>query len=394
MFDRMVLRRSEDGSPISQGKLAEAILYYQNVHVVFDAGTLQALIRSIGTDLILTLLKRGGVSGVYCDEMLGTNTEGSAATQCHNFVAFTLSGDSNGKSFRSAADRIEHNMRNDGITGKKAKNFIKNFLDIVPVRTFSSNYYSKGGIIDAATADLQDSNYIQSAARSVIETAAGGYEPGANFRFEILKSEIGHFVFTNADFTAINRIRARMSPPQDPITPAHILSSFLDARADLILASFYGGDFATSDSTSAIIQLKHSELLRRMEINHSERHQFTEIVLSDAPALAEVIDAGERTFEEFLKLLDQSRRFKEWLHKTNPDEHLVSKYLKDVTKEGWIESTKAKVIRYMLTTGMDAINPVAGIVAGLSDTFVIDKLFKGWRPNHFIEKQLAPFVKY
>lgn len=388
----MVLRRAGNGLPISQGQLAEAMLYYQNVHIVFDSGTLQGLIKSLGTDLVLTLLKRGGVSGVYCDEMLGTRTEGSAATQCHNFIAFMPAGDPDGKSFKSTADRIEYNMRSQGVSNKTAKIFTKKFLDIVPVRMLSGNYYLKGGILEAATVDLQDSDYIRSVARGVIETAPGGYVLEADFSFEILKSQIGHFVFTNADFNAINGFRAGMVPPQDALTPAHVLSSVLDARADLALASFYGGDFATSDGTSAIIQLKHSELLRRMQINEHERHNFTEIVLPDAPALAEVIDSGERTFEEFLKLLDQSRRFKDWLHTTNPDENLVSRYLKDVTKEGWIESTKAKGIRYMLTTGIDALNPVAGIVAGLSDAFIIDKLLRGWRPNHFIDKRLTPFV--
>lgn len=393
MFDRIILRRSEDGTPISQGQLAEAMLYYQNVHVIFDAETLRQLIRSIGTDLVLSLLKRGGVSGVYSDEMLGTNTEGSTATQSHNYCAFTLAGDADGRSFKTAADRIEQSMRTEGISGRTAKDFIKKFLDMVPVRTLSGNHYIKGGIITAATADLQDSIYIESAAKRIIQTTAGGYTPGADFKFEILKSDIGHFVFTNADFSAINRVRAGLRPPQDPLTPAHVLSGVLDARADLILASFYGGDFATSAGTSAIIQLKHSELLRRMEINSRERVNFIEIVLPDAPALAEVIDAGERTFQEFLKLMDQSRRFKDWLHKANADENLVSRYLKDVTKEGWIEGTKAKGIRYMLTSGIDAINPIAGIVAGLSDAFIIDKLFKGWRPNHFIDKRLSSFLR-
>jgi hypothetical protein len=392
MFDRMVLRRAGNGLPISQGQLAEAMLYYQNVHIVFDAATLQELIKSIGTDFILTLLKRGGVSGVYCDEMLGTHSEGSAATQSHNFVAFITAGDPHGNSFKSTSDRIEYNLRNQGISSKETRNFIKKFLDIVPVRMFSGNYYVKGGIIESANADLHDSDYIRSAARKFIETTPGGYVPGSDFSFEILQSQIGNFAFTNADFNAINGVRASMMPPQDALTPAHVLSSVLDARADLALASFYGGDFATSDCTSEIIQLKHSELLRRMQINDHERHNFTEIVLPDAPALAEVIDSGERTFEEFIKLLDQSRRFKDWLHKTNPDENLVSRYLKDVTKEGWIESTKAKGIRYMLTTGIDALNPIAGIVAGLSDSFIIDKLLGGWRPNHFVNKRLAPFV--
>ncbi|MCG2585989.1 hypothetical protein [Massilia sp. TS11] len=393
MFEKTVLRRAVDGLPLTQGQLAEAMLYYQSVHVVFDAGTLLSLIKAIGADQLIALLKRGNVTGVYCDEYIGTSTEGSSATQCHNFIAFNVAGDDYGSALKTAADRIEFNTRrSEGFSKKESQQFAKNFLDLVPVRTYSSNYYVKGGIIATATKDLEDKAYIRDAARTVIETIPGGYSPNAEFSFDLLKSDLGYFVFTNADFDRINMARDRMTPRQDNFTPAHVLSSILEARADLSLASFYGGDFVTSGVISSIIRLKHSEILRRMQLNLQEKSHFTEIVLPDAPALCEVIDSGERTFEEFLKLLDHSRRFKDWLHKTNPDVKLAGEYLRDAKKEGWIEGVPAKGIRYMITSAIEAALPAAGPIASLADTFLIDKLLKGWRPNHFVDKKLGPFL--
>ena len=54
-------------------------------------------------------------------------------------------------------------------------------------------------------------------------------------------------------------------------------------------------------------------------------------MLPDAPRLSEVIDSGERTLEEFLRLLDKGERFRNWLGTTNPDVPLLHAYMRDIT---------------------------------------------------------------
>jgi len=49
-------------------------------------------------------------------------------------------------------------------------------------------------------------------------------------------------------------------------------------------------------------------------------------------------------------------------------------------------------IRYLLALTADAANPVAGFVAGLADNFLIEKLLSGWRPSHFVNDRLVPFL--
>ena len=36
MFEKIVLHRSDQGNSITAGELAEALLYYQNVHLILD----------------------------------------------------------------------------------------------------------------------------------------------------------------------------------------------------------------------------------------------------------------------------------------------------------------------------------------------------------------------
>lgn len=392
MFDHVVLRRADGGQPISAGQIAEALLFYQKVHLVIDRGTLLGLVKQIGMPQLLTLLQRHDFSAVYCEEMLGTSTDNVGAFQIHSFVAFTLSGDKTAGELKTVDDRLRFDLERAEMPKAEARRFTKAFLDRVPVRKFSGNHFIAGGITEAAKLDVLDAEYTKEAVRRALQVMPGGYTAGSDLKFDVIDSKVGIHVFTNVDFEAINRRRAAGTPPEDPLTPAHLLSSILDARADLALASFYGGDFVTSASASAIIQVRYSELLRRSALNTASLQQFAEVVLPDTRTVAEVIDSGERTFPEFLVLLDKAARFKNWTKAVNPDENLVRTYVRDISSEGWIQRLPQKSMRYAFTLALDASNPVAGMVAGFVDNFVLEKLLSGWRPNHFISTKLQPFV--
>jgi hypothetical protein len=392
MFEHIVLRRAEHGLPISVGQIAEALLYYQKVHLFLDRGTLRGLIECLGPAATLQLLRRPEVTAVYCEENLGTHTSSVGVTQFHGYVAFFLSGDQKSGQLKTLEARLRYEVQSLGISKKEAERFVRDFLTRIPARKLSGDHFIKGGIVKAAQEDLSDTEYMRRAIRSATSVVPGGYEPGDALAVEIIQTDQGAVVLTDLDFEAINRRRASLAPPQEAIGIAHLLSSVLDARADLAIASFYGGEFATSRATSSIIQVRYSELLVRGKLNAASRQQFTEVILPDSPRLAEVIDSGERSFDEFVSLLDKADRFKDWLGSVNPDEGLVRTYLRDVSSKGWIERLPAKSLRYVLTMGLEKVNPVAGVVAGLVDNFLIEKLLSGWRPNHFVSRDLGPFV--
>ncbi len=160
-----------------------------------------------------------------------------------------------------------------------------------------------------------------------------------------------------------------------------------------MLASHYGGDFYSSEMASQITRLKHHELLRRMGIDKEEVKEFNEIILHDMPSVREAINSGQRKFSEFLLVLDKSQRFREWTRGVNPDEKLVKAYFQDVTSEGWVASLPIKALRYAMGAIVTAIEPISGTLGSAADTIVAEKLLGGWRPSHFIEKKLKPFLQ-
>jgi hypothetical protein len=392
MFEQIVLRRAEGGTPITAGALAEALLFYQRVHLVVDRPTLLHLVKQIGISQLVSLTRRTDFSAVYAEEMLATMTNSVGPLQVHDYGAITMSGDQKSGTLKSPEDRLRFELERCGVSRVDAKSFAGAFLSKVPVRKLSGDHFIKGGIPNAARADLQDRDFTVSAIRRLLPLVPGGYEPGDDLDLKVVASDLGHYVFSNIDLESINSRRAALTPPVEPLTMALLLSQIQEARADLAMAAHYGCDFATSTTTSAVVQLRHDVLLQRTRTNEAAQKAFAEVAIPDMPAVSEVVDAGERSFDEFLRLLDRSERFKRWVKSANPDEGLAREYMLAVSSQDWIQTTKVKVVRYMLTLAAEATHPFAGIAAGFSDNFLTEKLLGGWRPNHFVQARLVPFL--
>lgn len=67
-----------------------------------------------------------------------------------------------------------------------------------------------------------------------------------------------------------------------------------------------------------------------------------------------------------------------------------------------LDKLPAKSVRWSLFTGagigLDAlgaggIGTTAGVALSALDSFVIDKILKGWKPHHFVEGDLKGFIK-
>ena len=134
-------------------------------------------------------------------------------------------------------------------------------------------------------------------------------------------------------------------------------------------------------------------MFERADRNREAREQFSELVLADCPSIPDVIDSGERSFAEFLKVLDKAQEFKTWLTNANPDQKLVSQYIEALKADTWADKAPVKALRYLFSLGTGSVDPTAGIVSGAADTFLVDKLLKGWRPNHFVDDRLKPFLQ-
>lgn len=392
MFEKIILRRSDTGPALSIGELAEALLFYQNVHLVLDYGSLNNLISKIGMPTLLSLLSRPYVSAVYCEESLGTRTESRGPVKLHSFVAFTLTGSKDVGQLHSRKKRLEYLLSRHGYGKRQTRRLVERFRRHVPIRKLTDNHYIEGGVVKAAWDDLHEPNFIQESMRRVLLCMVGPELLPSEFTFKIRPKHPSFYIDTNINFETLNAERKRRDPTLGDVTEASLINNILMARADTVLAANYGGEFYTSELTSEIVRLRYADLLKRIGIEQQELKQFSEIVIQDGPTIREVLNSGERTFDEFLLLLDKSQRFREWAQKVNPDEKLVKAYFQEVTSEGWINKLPSKVLRYFVGAVVGLCEPVAGLSVSAADSLFIEKILSGWRPSHFVERQLKPFV--
>jgi hypothetical protein len=264
--------------------------------------------------------------------------------------------------------------------------------NLIPIQQHSSDYFVRGGIHKAAVADLGDTEYVTEAIRRVLRSQPGFERAADNLKVEIIQHPDGFVFSNNIDFSAGNARRKAISPGHEALTEGNLLVALLDVSADVNIASFYSGDFYTSSMNSDILQIKFAQLFRRTGISVEHLHQFKEIVLADYPSIREVINSNTRTFKEFELLLDQSDRWRRTVNQMGPDANLVKEYFDQASHEGWVSSAPAKWLRFVIGLGMGATNPIAGAAWSFADTLMMDKL-KGWRPSHFVEEKLKPFLE-
>ncbi len=130
------------------------------------------------------------------------------------------------------------------------------------------------------------------------------------------------------------------------VTPALVLSHVLQARANLHLSARYLSEYVTSPVSSKIIRLRRGDFLDKREVSKSEIEAFQDFHFRDGRAIRRAINSGERSFDDFLKLLDTAARFKTFLREANPDQELLRKYLEEVAAKTWLDKLPTKTVRW------------------------------------------------
>lgn len=392
MFESIVLNRSIDGPAITIGEISEALLFYQNIHIVMDTSNLLGLIRSIGPHNVIRLLSHPDVKTTYIEEILGVMADDTSFGTEYTLASGYFAGSQEHGEIKSWKKRLEFMLARQGLNKTQAENFTERFRQCVTLKRLTGDHFIKGGVISAAKEDFNDSEYVLSATHIILRNLLPKEKSADEFYFKIHSSHGTFRISTNIDFSEINSYQNSVLGNKDETTPASIASGILNSSYGLILAAHYGGDFHTSITESKIIQQKNKQILTRANANRNELSSFYEIALTGCPNIATVINNGERSFEEFLELLTRAKKFKKWLKGKSPDEKLLSQYLDDITTSSWLGSGSSKVLRYMASNGLGLIDPISGLITSALDSFILDKLAAGWKPNQFISKKIKPFV--
>ncbi len=397
MFDKAVLLGASQGGELSLGQLAEAPLFYRSVHLVLDRRGVCDLVKRLGVGGFVSLLKRGTVTTTYVQGMPATASVQMGPLTAHGFVIVSSvpkevpAGLLRGRKQSKLAELAETLLR-VGLSSADTKKVVTAISDMAPARSLATKDFG-GDLTRLALADLKDQEYSSRAIRDVLlEMLPASLVPD-DCTVRIEESDQGFYLFGKLRIDEIEAARLKAGIPGPPLTEAAVIGRLLTARVDLALGSHYNGDFFASRESSNLVRLRCESLLRRTGLHREQISAFEDVVLDGSPSVAEVINSGDRTFDEFLRLLDKAKAFRNWAHGIHPDRQMVTAYLEEVTREGWLQSWGGKSIRYVLglAAGFDA-DSALGTAWSTLDAFGLDALGSRWRASHFVEKRLKPFV--
>ena len=389
MFEKALIRGAGVDGAVDIGLVAETLLFYRSTHLLLDMASLPALSTQLGPEGLLSLLRRPEVTASYCPEIptVQTNTERGLAQ--HDFGQMFW----HGKSAKTdARDQIALSITRSGELNIPSKT-VTQVVDLLKIHPLPQDV---GSVANSARADCEDPHFVDMAARSILEILRPTFTVPSNMRFSVMKLGGELAVDTNLDFAAINRLAN-----VNEISAAYILAHIVSARTDTYFAADYMGELVTSPANSALIRLKHFDFIRRRSKSEDQHDMFENVVLDDARTVREVVNSKERSITEFFRLLDEGAKFRNWMHAQNPDAQLVREYYDQVNKETWIGRLPGKSLRFAFFTGAGmladlfaptGLGTAAGLGIGATDSLLLDKLLKGWRPSHFIEGPLKYFV--
>ena len=398
MFEKIVLRSSSEGQPVTAGQLAEALLFYRQVHLVLDETSLIGLVSCLGVNTFLEVLKRENLTASF---LIGipaaiSHEVGPMSVYGFAFVASAAKNSEPGKKGKKFTyDVLEEKLQRIPISKKDASIVIATLQAKVPRKDLGDDKFAGTLLSKVATDDVLNEEYFRKTVQIILSRSLPAHSIPSEFKIRAQDSDLGFYVFSDLDFHRLETIRRQFAPGAKELSVQSMLAAMFATCTDLAIAARYGGDFVASDLTSQVTRLRYESMLKRADLNRQELEQFQDLVLENCPTLAEAIDAGERSFVEFLELLDRAGRFRQWINGVHPDRGVAKAYLDEITRQEWIQGGPAKTIRYVigLCAGLPGVDPAVGLGIGLADAFGVDKVLGGWRASHFVDKKLSAFVK-
>ncbi len=383
VFEAIVIRKSTDlGSidGIDLGSLAEAILFYGRTDLLIGRGTMRKLLRVCGPETTVRLVEDGYVTPryLYWDSAVYTEDSGTPGAR---YLPTVISVGNNFE--QEIRDLWEEQVGRSG----KMRRLRNRFINAVPLLDSPATF------VEDVNNVVSDEYFLENAARTVIEHLAPGYRLPTGFFFQSEPAADKRIrIATNLDVSAATRFHhALRGPDAGQLDPSLILAEIADVQIDLFTAASLGSDSLASDMSSKLFTLRTARALKTSG-EQANAMSLAEIAFPGR-TIRETINSGDRGLEDFFPILDRSRTFRVWIRDLPDDASLAQSYFEECVRGSWVEKLPVRVLRWFMVLIASLHTPIVG-GAGIAafDSLMLNRMAGGWRPNQFIDRQVASFV--
>lgn len=380
----------EVSNPIDIGSLVECMLFYEKTTVIANQQILEQIIKYFGVERLLLLIQEDLLNIVYTETMLGVVTTTINNIQFHGVVEMS----SPQHTYQEELRKICINVAGKDGKGRRLAQKIQDKIHVTKHDHI---------ILEGANKSILEQNFVEPAVRIVIKELVPEFGGISRISFHTEKTKDGIVVGTNIDFSMLNELYHRkVSPKHSSITPAYIFSHMLEMEKELYFASVNLSELSSSAVSAKLAEQKIDYVIARSARSRDSLNHFTDFLFNDAKAIREAVNTKRIDIDELISILQKSKQFKNWVTNISPDENIIKSYYEEVTKGTLADKLPAKSVRWAIFTGLgmaaDAIatgglGTVAGVAIGALDTFYVDKLIAGWKPNQFIEEEVSKIIR-
>jgi hypothetical protein len=160
-------------------------------------------------------------------------------------------------------------------------------------------------------------------------------------------------------------------------------------------------ELLTDEVSGALARQRLGGLVDGISINRLDSISHFYEVFLEGRSVGKAVRTRHKSLDQVLHLANRASRFREWLAGKPFDLNLAREYGASLTRGTWAEKLPSKNLRFSLFSGAGVLvdllmssplSTVTGFVLGAMDTYLVDRLAKGWTPNQFVENELWPFV--
>jgi hypothetical protein len=395
MFNHVVVRAMKEGHQdlLDLGALVESMLFYGKVSLLVDGGSATQLLRAWGPQGVLELVRRDFLELVVTDDMTGIRTD-NTGTGRERYAPVTFTIREKGGGQVSLAERV---FSTDAIKPfATSTNEARKIA--VSLRQMTRTIDRDPALVKRVEDQLKDPSYTRTLIGDVLHHVAPNYQTPDNVVFDLDLLPDGMFrLRSNIDFAAANVEYAKRYPVEhSSLTPSMVLAFAVEVRDTLETAASLDAEITCSPLRAQLIRSTVTGALLHADAAANAIESFVDITLDDARAIREAVNSGEKSIDDILTLLEAARPFKDWLKEKSPDAPLIKEYYRAIRSESWVDRLPGKSLRWAIFTAISAVVPggaLVGLGISAADTFLLDRLVKGWKPNQFVDGPLSRFTK-
>jgi hypothetical protein len=370
------------------GRILETLLYYRRLHLVLDMQSFSGLAMAIGLRGLQKLLQRNDVTATFLNQFPAVQSENSGIFQMHRPIFGQLLGNepNDVRPVKLLYNSIAAQEKFKGLRIKDLSQIIK-LGNVSNYGTILGDQVSFDDIFFSLATDETTLKLGLAAEYSLLGIAID------TDKLDCLRIE-AHRVDGQLMLLSDQEPGSLTDQPTG-IGWARVLAKLQDYSIDSVISQRQSTDLIGTTEVRGLASSRIDLSLQRAHRSAEKIHAFQTVVFEGAGGLAEAYNQGRVSFDDALRLIDRSTRFREWLVGLPPDAEILGEYHRALAKEGVTDKLPAVTARFAFFTaagaGIDALAGTAGLgtAAGMGlsafDTFVVDKLLRGWRPNVFVE---------